>query len=104
MPRSFDCSLTFRLFNQNFVCTAYLLVCATCPAHHILLGLMILIISDEQYKLQRSSYIFFSLPSHHPSSVQIILSTLFSNTLNLCPSLKVGDQFSNPYKKNRRLN
>jgi hypothetical protein len=29
----------------------------------------------------------------------IILGTLFSNTLNLCSSLNVGDKVSHPYKE-----
>jgi hypothetical protein len=42
----------------------------------------------------------FSLTSCHLSLLgpNILLSTLFSNTLNLCSSLKVRDKVSHPYK------
>jgi hypothetical protein len=33
----------------------------------------------------------------------ILLRTLFSNTLNLCSSLNVRDQVSHPYKTNGRI-
>jgi hypothetical protein len=33
----------------------------------------------------------------------ILLSTLFSNALSLCPSLNVRDQVSHPYKTTGRL-
>jgi phosphate starvation-inducible membrane PsiE len=47
-----------------------------------------------------------SLPSHsstYPAYHLItlsfyLLSTLFSNTLGLCPSLNIRDQFSHPYR------
>jgi hypothetical protein len=41
--------------------------------------------------------VFSNLPSLHLSSVQILLSTLFSNTLSPCFSLNVRDQVSRPY-------
>jgi hypothetical protein len=33
----------------------------------------------------------------------VLLSTLFSNTLNLCSSFSVKDQVSNPYKTTRKI-
>jgi hypothetical protein len=44
---------------------------------------------------------FAFFPDHVPSSLldpHILLSTLFSNALSLCSSLKVRDQVSRPYK------
>jgi hypothetical protein len=48
--------------------------------------------------------VFSNLPSFHSSSVQIFSSTLFSNTISLCPSLNVRDQVSRPYRTPGRIN
>jgi hypothetical protein len=66
----------------------------------ILLDLIILIILGEEYKL-RSSLLCSFLHSAVTSCFfgpNILLSTLFSNTLSLCSSLNVRDQFSHPYR------
>jgi hypothetical protein len=41
---------------------------------------------------------FSNLPSFHLFGPDILLSTLFSNTLSLCSSLNVRDQVSRPYR------
>jgi hypothetical protein len=73
---------------------------ATCPAHFILLALITLTILGEDYKPCSSSLCSFLQP-HVTSSLlgpNILLSTLFSNTLSLCYSLNVRDKVSHPYK------
>jgi hypothetical protein len=47
--------------------------------------------------------VFSSLPPLSPSYVEIFLSTLFSNTLNLCASLSARDQVSHPYKTTGKI-
>jgi polysaccharide pyruvyl transferase WcaK-like protein len=41
-------------------------------------------------------------PTSSPLGPNILLSTLFSNTLNLCSSLSVRDHVSHPYKKDKK--
>jgi hypothetical protein len=66
---------------------------ATCPAH-LILDLITLIIFGEAY--MQSSPAFCHLLRLGPN---ILLSTLFSDTLNLCSSLGVKYQVSHPYKQ-----
>jgi hypothetical protein len=77
---------------------------ATCPAHLTLLDLTRIICSGE-YKLWSSPLCSFlhSPVTSSPLGPNILLSTLFSNTLNLCSSLNVTDQVSHPYKTAGRI-
>jgi hypothetical protein len=72
----------------------------TCPAHLILLDLITRTIFGKQYRSISSSLCIFpySPVTSSPLSPNIIISTLFSNTLNLRSSLNVIDQVLHPYK------
>ena len=78
---------------------------ATCPAHIILLDLLTRTILGEQYRSLSSSLCSF-LHSPVTSSLlgpNILLNTLFSNTLSLRSSHNVSDQVSHPYKTTGKI-
>ena len=77
---------------------------ATWSAHLIHLDLIPWVFG-EQYRSLSSSLCSF-LYSAVTSSLlgpNILLNTLFSNTLSLCSSFKMSDQVSHPYKTNGKI-
>src|SRR5215469_6472136 len=75
-------------------------ICATCPAHLILLNFTTRTILGEEYRSLSSSLCNF-LHSPVTSSLlgpNILLNTLFSNTPSLRSSLNVSDKVSHPHR------
>jgi hypothetical protein len=66
-------------------------VCSSCTGHRIFPDLITLITLDEAHKLWSSSLcsLLQSPATSSPLGPNILLSILFSYTLNLCPSLSV---------------
>ena len=78
---------------------------ATCPAHLIILDFITRTILGEVYRLFSSSLCNF-LHSPVTSSLlgsNILLITLFSNTLSLRSYLNVSDQVSHPYNTTSKI-
>ena len=78
---------------------------ATCPAHLNLLDIITRTILSEEYRSWSFSLCSF-LQSLVTSSIlgpNILLNTLFSNTLSLCSSLSDSDQVSHPYRTTGKI-
>ena len=97
MPGSSKCSLSLRFPHQNLVYNFP--IHASCPAHIILFDLITWIMCGEQYRLLISSlYSFLHTPVTSSSlDSNILLNTLFSNTLSLRSWVSVSDQVPHPY-------
>ena len=78
---------------------------ALCRAHLILLHSVIRKILGEQYRSLSSSLCSFlhSLVNSSLLGPNVLLYTLFSNTVSLRSSLNVSDQVSHPYKTKGKI-
>ena len=104
-PGSSKWSLFFRLPHQNPIYPSPVPISATCPANLKLLDFLNRTMLIEEYRSLSSSLCGF-LHSPITSPVlgpNILLSTLFSNTLSLRSTLSVSDQVSHPYETTGKI-
>ena len=93
-------SLPLRFPHQDPIHLLSSPIRATCPTHLILLDFISRTLLGEEYRSLSSSFCNL-LHSPVTSSLlgpNILLNTIFSNTLSFLSSLNVSDQVSNPYK------
>ena len=104
-PRSLQWSPSLRFPHQDLKHFLSSPTRATCPTHLILLDFITRTILGEEYK-SFSSSLCSLLHSPVPSSLlgqNILLNTIFSNTLSFLSSRNVNDQVSHPYKSTGKI-
>ena len=104
-PRSPQWSLSHRFPHQDPIRPPSSPIRATCPARLILLDFITRTILGEEYR-SLCSLLCSLLHSPVTSSLlgpNILLNTIFSNTLSFLSSLNVSDQGSHPYKTTGKI-
>jgi hypothetical protein len=104
-PGSSKWSLSLRFPHQKTAYISFLPIHVTWSAHLILHDLITRIISGEEYRslsLSICSFIQSNLTLSHIGT-NILLNTLFSNTVSLRSSLNVSDHIPNPYKTTGKI-
>ena len=104
-PRSPQWSPSLRFPHQHPIHSLSSPIRATCPAHLILLDFITHTILGEEYKSFNCSLCNLLLSPVTLSLLgpNILLNTMFSNTLSFLSSRSVNDQVSHPYKQQAKL-
>ena len=105
MPKSPQWSPSLRFPHQYPIHPLSSTIRATCPAHLILLDFITRTILGEQYKSFSSSLcnLLHSTVTSSFLGPNILLNTLFSNTLSFLSSRNVSDQASHPYETTGKI-
>ena len=104
-PRSPQWSLSLRFPQQDPIHLLSSSIRATCPAQPILLDFITRTLLGEEYRLFSSSLcnLLHSTVTSSLLGPNILLSTMFSNTLSFLSSHNINDQFSHPYKTTGKI-
>ena len=104
-PRSPQWSLSLRFNHQDPIRPLSSPIRATCPAHLISLYFITRTILGEEYKSFSSSLcnLLHSPLTFSLLGPNILLNTMFSNTLSFLSSRNVNDQVSHPYETTGKI-
>ena len=104
-PRSPQWSLSLRFPHQDPIHPLSSPIRAICPAHLILLDFITRTILGEWYRSFSSSLcnLLHSSVTSSLLSPNILLNTIFSDTLNFLSSLNISDQVSHSYKTTGKI-